>query len=54
MRTPTLFWQRKYPNLTEVNRGVILEIRRERRVEFAFENQRFNDVMRRQAGKLLT
>ncbi|MGX5857629.1 RagB/SusD family nutrient uptake outer membrane protein [Dyadobacter jiangsuensis] len=44
----------KYPNVTGANRGVIFEIRRERRVEFAFENQRFNDVMRWQAGKLLT
>lgn len=44
----------KYPNVTGANRGVIFEIRRERRVEFAFENQRFRDVMRWQAGKLLT
>ena len=44
----------KYPNVTGANRGVIFEVRRERRVEFAFENQRFNDVMRWQAGKLLT
>lgn len=44
----------KYPNVTGANRGVIFEIRRERRVEFAFENQRFDDVMRWQAGKLLT
>lgn len=44
----------KYPNVTGANRGVIFEIRRERRVEFAFENQRFSDVMRWQAGKLLT
>jgi hypothetical protein len=43
----------KYPNVTGANRGVIFEIRRERRVEFAFENQRFGDVMRWQAGKLL-
>lgn len=44
----------KYPNVTGANRGVIFEIRRERRVEFAFENQRFSDIMRWQAGKLLT
>lgn len=44
----------KYPNVTGANRGVIYEIRRERRVEFAFESQRFNDIMRWQAGKLLT
>jgi hypothetical protein len=32
---------------------VILEIRRERRVEFAFENTRYDDLMRWKAGKLL-
>lgn len=51
---PDAFLVAKYPNVTGANRGVILEIRRERRVEFAFENQRFDDVMRWQAGKLLT
>ncbi|MCF0074322.1 RagB/SusD family nutrient uptake outer membrane protein [Dyadobacter sp. CY261] len=52
--SPDLVMAQKYPNVTGANRGVIFEIRRERRVEFAFENQRFNDVMRWQAGKLLT
>ncbi|ATP55059.1 RagB/SusD family nutrient uptake outer membrane protein [Pedobacter ginsengisoli] len=41
-------------NNVESNQGVILEIRRERRVEFAFENSRFDDLMRWKAGKLLT
>jgi hypothetical protein len=45
--------QQQYPNVT-TNAGVILEIRRERRVEFAFENTRFDDLMRWKAGKLLT
>jgi len=44
--------QQQYPNVTS-NTGVILEIRRERRVEFAFENTRFDDLMRWKAGKLL-
>lgn len=43
----------QYPNIT-ANKGVILEIRRERRVEFAFENTRFDDLMRWKVGKLLT
>jgi len=43
----------QYPNLTGENRGVILEIRRERRVELAFENSRYDDLMRWHAGKLL-
>jgi hypothetical protein len=51
---PDAFLAAKYPNVTGANRGVILEIRRERRVEFAFENLRFDDIMRWQAGKLLT
>ena len=45
--------QQQYPNVTS-NTGVILEIRRERRIEFAFENTRFDDLMRWKAGKLLT
>ncbi|MXV15302.1 RagB/SusD family nutrient uptake outer membrane protein [Hufsiella ginkgonis] len=45
--------QLQYPGVA-ANTGVILEIRRERRVEFAFENMRFDDLMRWKAGKLLT
>jgi len=45
--------QLQYPNVT-ANVGVILEIRRERRVEYAFENMRFDDLMRWKVGKLLT
>jgi len=45
--------QLQYANVTS-NVGVLLEIRRERRVEFAFENMRFDDLMRWKAGKLLT
>lgn len=51
---PDLLLKQKYPNLSGPNTGVILEIRRERRVELAFENSRFDDIMRWQAGKLLT
>ncbi|MGV3560981.1 RagB/SusD family nutrient uptake outer membrane protein [Larkinella arboricola] len=52
--SPDPFMAQKYPNLTGANQGVLLEIRRERRVEFAFENTRFDDLMRWKAGKLLT
>ncbi len=52
--TPDPFMAQKHPNLSGTNKGVILEIRRERRVELAFENSRFDDMMRWQAGKLLT
>lgn len=42
----------QYPNIA-TNKGVTLEIRRERRVEFAFENTRYDDLMRWKAGQLL-
>ncbi|MFV8347306.1 RagB/SusD family nutrient uptake outer membrane protein [Flavobacterium sp. ZB4P13] len=42
-----------FPNVSGANKGVILEIRRERRVEFAMESFRFDDLMRWQAGKIL-
>ncbi|WP_316793963.1 RagB/SusD family nutrient uptake outer membrane protein [Pedobacter frigoris] len=45
--------QQQFDNI-ESNKGVIIEIRRERRVEFAFENSRYDDLMRWKAGKLLT
>jgi hypothetical protein len=51
--SPDPLLQAQYPNI-ESNAGVILEIRRERRVEFAFENTRYDDLMRWKAGKLLT
>jgi hypothetical protein len=43
----------QFPDVSE-NTGVILEIRRERRVEYAFENMRYDDLMRWKAGRLLT
>ncbi|MGX5691173.1 RagB/SusD family nutrient uptake outer membrane protein [Arcticibacter tournemirensis] len=43
-----------YPNVTGVNKGVILEIRRERRVELVMEeNFRWDDLMRWKEGHLL-
>nr|MBI1231592.1 RagB/SusD family nutrient uptake outer membrane protein [Cytophagales bacterium] len=42
-----------YPMVSGPNAGVLLEIRRERRVEFAMEGYRFDDLMRWAAGKLL-
>lgn len=43
----------KYPGVSGSNQGVILEIRREKRVEFAMEGYRFDDLMRWGAGKEL-
>ncbi|WP_036603625.1 RagB/SusD family nutrient uptake outer membrane protein [Olivibacter sitiensis] len=50
---PDSFQALKFPNLVGSNQGILLEIRRERRVEFAFENLRYDDLMRWRAGKLL-
>jgi hypothetical protein len=41
-----------YPNANAANRGLLLEIRRERRVELACEGRRFDDLMRWKSGKL--
>ncbi|NQX37339.1 Starch-binding associating with outer membrane [Pedobacter steynii] len=41
-----------YPNANAANRALLLEIRRERRVELACEGRRFDDLMRWKSGKL--
>lgn len=51
--SPDPILQQQFDNVN-TNTGVILEIRRERRVEFAFENMRYDDLMRWKSGKLLT
>lgn len=51
--SPDLKLQQQYNNVSG-NVGIILEIRRERRIEFAFENTRYDDLMRWKAGSLLT
>lgn len=43
----------RYPNLTSAQKKEILEIRRERRIEFALEGYRYDDLMRWAAGKLI-
>src|SRR3546814_10730105 len=44
----------QYPLVTGGNKGVILEIRRERGIELVMEGFRWDDIMRWKAGKLLT
>jgi len=41
-----------YQNVTGTNKGVILEIRRERAIELAQEGFRYNDIMRWKEGKV--
>lgn len=43
----------KFPNIGSGQRAEILEIRRERRVELAFEGRRYDDLMRWEVGKFL-
>ena len=43
----------RYPNVSGPQANVLLEIRRERRVELALEGFRFDDLMRWKAGKLI-
>ncbi len=43
-----------YPNVSGANKGVILEIRRERTVELALEGLRYPDLLRWAAGERLT
>ncbi|MBN3521186.1 RagB/SusD family nutrient uptake outer membrane protein [Algoriphagus lutimaris] len=50
---PDQFLTSKYPSVSGANQGVLLEIRRERRVELALEGYRYDDLMRWNAGKLL-
>lgn len=50
--SPDPILEKQYPNVTGPNKGVILEIRRERRVEMACEGLRWQDIQRWGAGKL--
>ena len=50
---PDSVLQSRYSNVTGSNAGVILEIRRERRVELVLEGFRYDDLMRWKNGKLL-
>lgn len=45
--------ENNFPNVSGGNAGAIFEIRRERRVEFAAESFRFDDLMRWHGGKVL-
>ena len=51
---PDPFLQDQYPAVKGENQGVILEIRRERRIELVMEGLRYDDLMRWKAGALMT
>jgi starch-binding outer membrane protein, SusD/RagB family len=50
---PDAVLQQQYPNVSGAQANVLLEIRRERRIELALEGFRFDDLMRWSAGKLI-
>ena len=51
---PDPFLADQYPAVSGENKGVILEIRRERRIELVMEGLRYDDIMRWKAGALMT
>ena len=51
---PCAFLADQYPLVEGDNKGVILEIRRERRIELVMEGLRYDDLMRWKAGELMT
>lgn len=52
--SPDPFLEDQYPLVDGPFKGVILEIRRERRVELVMEGLRYDDLMRYKAGALMT
>ena len=52
--SPDAYLASQYINITGPNKGVILEIQRERRIELVMEGLRYNDLMRWKEGHLLT
>ncbi|UII25945.1 RagB/SusD family nutrient uptake outer membrane protein [Fulvivirga maritima] len=51
---PDPYLSAQYPNVQGSNQGVILEIRRERRIELFMENFRWDDIVRWHSGETLT
>ncbi|MDF0717131.1 RagB/SusD family nutrient uptake outer membrane protein [Muricauda sp. 334s03] len=51
---PDSYQEMFYPNVSGNNKGLLLEIRRERRVELYMEGHRWNDVRRWKAGQSIT
>jgi hypothetical protein len=51
---PDPYLAQQYKNVSGANQGIILEVRRERRIELVMESFRWNDLMRWKEGHLLT
>lgn len=52
--SPDPYLADEYPHVSGPNKGIILEIRRERRIELVMESFRWDDLMRWKEGHLLT
>ncbi|MDR2121296.1 MAG: RagB/SusD family nutrient uptake outer membrane protein [Tannerella sp.] len=50
LAAPDPYLQKQYPHVSGADRGVILEIRRERRIELVMESLRYDDMMRWKEG----
>jgi len=50
---PDTYLANQYPNVSGDNQGIVLEVRRERRIELAMEGFRYYDLMRWKSGKVL-
>jgi hypothetical protein len=51
---PDAFLAKDYPNVVGDMKGILLEIRRERRVELVMESFRWDDILRWKSGQLVT
>ncbi|GAA4778189.1 hypothetical protein GCM10023231_00870 [Olivibacter ginsenosidimutans] len=51
---PDPYLAKDYTNVSGDNKGIILEIRRERRIELVMESFRWDDILRWKAGQLVT
>lgn len=51
---PDAFLAKDYPNVVGDMKGILLEIRRERRIELVMESFRWDDVLRWKSGQLVT
>ncbi|AYN66691.1 RagB/SusD family nutrient uptake outer membrane protein [Euzebyella marina] len=52
--SPDSFIEAQYPTLAGANKGIILELRRERRIELYMEDHRWDDIVRWKSGQTLT
>lgn len=51
---PDTFLENQYPSVNGAHKGLILEIRRERRIELYMEDHRWDDIVRWKAGQTIT